>query len=307
MRRDHGWSLVEVVVVVAIVALLGATIGPSLGRMKERSRLAVCALTLHDIHSALWGHAVTHQNRLPPFAFSDTGGDLALSGHWGGVSQPCDPAAFMRRGMQSVNLWALVDEGALPPGRLLCPSAGGELRDGTASLFPFTFRFSTYCLRFPTSEDLFIDAPNLARRGGPTVLSIYTQVAGGQKVRIGMYYQQAPVVRVDLAYRLTDGAACGDGVFDARTDAVLADLFWRRDWSADGTSSPGLQGYPVRWAWSHGSAFNAAFGDGAVRTVDDDGTVAANSVPPGASALPDDGAHFASYAERVWQFLDRAR
>jgi prepilin-type N-terminal cleavage/methylation domain-containing protein/prepilin-type processing-associated H-X9-DG protein len=307
MRRDHGWSLVELLVVLTVLGLLAATLVPSLHGAMQSARLGACSSVMRDIHTALWCYAGSHENRLPPFAFSDYCGDLPLSGHWGGASQPNDPAAFGRRGVGSVNLWCLVGEGMLSPARLICPGADAEVRDGTASLFPSTFRQSTFCLRFPTSEDLFNESPDLARRAGPTLLGIYAQAAGGQRVRVGMEYQTVPLVRVDRRYRLIDTVACGDGAFEPLADVILSDVFWRQEWSADAAASPGLQGYPVRWTWCHGSRFNVLYGDGTVRTVQDNGTVQAAALHPGAEPLSDDGAHYASYAERVWQFFDAAR
>ena len=48
-------------------------------------------------------------------------------------------------------------------------------------------------------------------------------------------------------------------------------------------------------------------GDGAVRTVTDDGTIHANSNTCGGEPLDDDGYYHAIYAERVWQFFDTGR
>jgi prepilin-type processing-associated H-X9-DG protein len=307
MRRDHGWSLVELAVVLATVVLLSAVIMPSLRGAMEVARLTGCATTLRDIHVGLRAYAAAHLNRFPPFAFSDYRGNLPLSGHWGGACQPNDPAAFGRGGVEQVNLWALVAEGTLAPSRLACPGAPAQLRDGTASLFTHTFRQSTFCLRFPFSPDLFDEAPDLGRNRGPTILGIYAQAGGGQPVRVGMEYRTVPQVRADKRYRLSDAAACGDGVLDPRKDAILSDAFWRQDASEPAVASSDLRGWPVRWAWCHGERFNALYGDGAVRTVRDDGTVKTNTLPADPNALADDGLHYATYAERVWQFFDAAR
>lgn len=307
-----GFTLTELVVVIAIVGMLATLVIPSFVGVREAARLALCASSMRGVVAGLTGYAAVNRCRLPPFAFSDHLGNLPLSGHWGGVSQPGDPAGFGRRpsgnSVAYVNLWVLVRDEAVSPGRLICPAAAAELQNGEASYFTYTRRYSTYCLRFPPSEDLFRRSPELAYEGGD-LLGIYAQSAGGQRVRTsttGQYRRTVPQVRIDYRYATVDAAACGDGEYNASGDTILADSFWRRAFSQDADGAAGLQSYPVRADWCHGSRFNAARGDGSVRTVSDDGTVQANSISPG-EPLADDGLYYATYAERIWQFFDAAR
>jgi len=304
MRSTGGWTLVETLACVGVIALLSATVIPSLAATKERSRLVACAAGMHDIHNALMTHLADHDRRFPPFAFSDWNGNLPLSGHWGG-HEPGDPVAAGRRGTDCVNLPVLVRDGRIRSDRLVCPGAEGLPPRGPASYFPRTRRFSTYCLRFPPSEDLFRESPQLAYRFGGKILGVYLMAAGGQDVRVGTIRQTAPLLRVDRTYRLVPAAACGDGVYDPASDALLADAFWRRDTSAPAPAGA-AKGYAVRAGWCHGTAFNVVDGGGAVRTIIDDGTIEANCLAPQHS-LPDDGQNYATYAERVWQFLDARR
>jgi hypothetical protein len=263
---------------------------------------------MHDVHAGIMSYCTINSQRLPPFAFSDPlNTNLPLSGHWGGATQNADPAAFGRLGVQWVNLWVLVRDGLTPPGQLICPGAAPELAAGQGSYFPYTFRFSTYCLRMPTSADLFDAAPVTWGRYG---MGIYAVAPGGQNSPVKLtdpfgarYYEQVPQVRLDRRYELVAGAACGDGQYDPLMDVLLADSFWQQRQTADPPRVCGLQSWPVEASWCHGARFNVLAGNGAVRTVTDDGTVRANTLAPGA-ALPADGAHFASYAERVWQFFD---
>lgn len=305
IRGGKGWTLAELLVVLAILSLLAALLVPSLQTARDRAKLTACAAQMRGVHAALMGYAAEHRAQLPPFAFSDFSFDLPLSGHWGGISQPGDPAALGRVGVERVNLWTLEQEGRIAPRRLTCPGADASLLDGAASHFPHSFRYSTYCLRVPYSEDLFVAAPNLAGRGGK-LLGIYGAAAGGQSVRVGQYYQTVPLVRTDMDYRIADGVACGDGVYEPATDVMLSDAFWRRDHRAAAPSRPGLEGYPVHSGWCHGEWFNVLRGNGAVRTVRDDGTVEANTIPPGGT-LAADGHTCATYAERVWQYFDASR
>ena len=309
MKRTNGFTLTELVVVIAIMAMIITIVIPSLAGARRSARLVVCAASMRDVVSGLMSYAAMNRCRLPPFAFSDHLGNLPLSGHFGGVSQPTDPAAFGRRGVDCVNLWALVRENITSPGQLVCPDAATQLQNGAASYFPYSLQYSTYCLRFPPSEDLFRRSPELAHYHGGSLLGVYAQSAGGQLVRVsttGQYRQVVPQVRIDLRYSITTQAACGDGEYDVAGDVILADSFWRRGFSQDADDVPGLESYPVRADWCHGRRFNAARGDGSVRTLTDDGTVLANSIAPG-EPLADDGLYYATYAERVWQFFDAAR
>jgi len=311
MRTDAAWSLTELLVVVAIVALLAAILVPAVGHVREMARLAVCAAGMHDLHMGIITHGNAHDRQLPPFAFSDISSpSLPLSGHWGGASQAGDPAAFGRRGVECVNLWVLVRDGYVPPAELICPAVAAQVAAGKAGYFPHTFRYSTYCLRMPTSADLFRRAPATWEQHH---MGIYRLAAGGQPSPVKVpdpfgaaSWETVPLVKLDRRYTLLDNVACGDGEYDVLTDVLLADAFWRRGCSAEAPQIPGLQGYRVDAAWCHGERFNVLVGGGAVRAVTDDGTVRANTIAPG-GALADDGAHFATYAERVWQFFDRAR
>ena len=310
MRRRAGWTLLEVLIVVAVLGLLAAVLMPSFTAARQRARLAGCSAAMRDIHSALMAYCCTSGQRLPPFAFSDFVGSLPASGHWGGISQSSDPVAFGRVGFENLNLWALVAEGFIPPARLICPGAAAELRSGLASYFPHTFHFSTHCLRFPASEDLFRSAPGLANFKDAGLLGVYRMHVGGQRVWVDKatstwtvpHWEVVPQVRIDKAYRTLDGS----GRYDVLDGALLSDAFWWQGRSEEGAASSGLQTYPVRAGWCHGRYFNVLYGDGAVLTVRDDGTVEANSVAPG-EAPPSDKLYHAANSERVWQFFDAAK
>lgn len=308
MNGRRGLTIVELTAVVSIIALLAAIVLPSLGHAKELARRAVCATQMRGVHTALSGYAADAEGRLPPFMFSDHQGDLPVSGHWGGATQETDPAAFGRIGWECVNLAALVREDRTTDESLICPSAGDDLAGRSASYFPYSPQFSTYCLRFPCSEDLFRRSPRLAYYYGGPLLSIYRMRAGGQPAPAGAGTSRAwtiPQVRIDRVYRTAGQVSCGDGDFFYGDDVVLADVFARRDYRVEAPAEANLDAWPVRWDRCHANAFNTLTGGGAVRLVEDDGTVAMNTristAPPA-----DDGAHGATSAERVWQFFDAA-
>ncbi len=68
-RSSAGFTLIEVLVVVAIIALLVAILLPSLSRARRQARIAVCASNLHQVTSALMMYRMTfsefpHQARV---------------------------------------------------------------------------------------------------------------------------------------------------------------------------------------------------------------------------------------------------
>lgn len=297
MRRA-GLTLVELVVVVAIIALLGAIVLPALSAAKEKARLASCAMRLHQIQVGVITYAAGNRQRLMPFAFSDLQGDVLMSGHWGGEKK------VGRDGTECVNLNVLVRDSLVSPQTLLCPSSDRDLLDGKASYFPSTFNFSTYCLRFPSSQDLFREAPELSHYRGRSLLYVYAERAGGQTRPFSLKKElTAPLVRLDRSYAIDPAVAAGDGKYDPASDVMLADGFWRQDYSADGGATAAGPLQPVRAHWSHRGRFNVAMGGGAIKTVTDNGTVAANSYSKQFTPTNDNN-HFASYGERIWEFFD---
>jgi prepilin-type N-terminal cleavage/methylation domain-containing protein/prepilin-type processing-associated H-X9-DG protein len=60
-----GFTLVELLVVIALIATLAGLLLPTLGRAKESGRAAVCLSNLHQIGLALQMYAQDNRNRLP--------------------------------------------------------------------------------------------------------------------------------------------------------------------------------------------------------------------------------------------------
>jgi prepilin-type N-terminal cleavage/methylation domain-containing protein/prepilin-type processing-associated H-X9-DG protein len=294
MGARRGFTLVETLLVVAILCLAAALLLPGLTAITSRARLVTCASQVRGIHTGLMGYAAAHEGRLPPFAFSDWEGNLPLSGHWGGASE---------LGVEWVNLWVLVRDGHVPPALLVCTAADQDLRDGKAGWFPYTHRFSTYCLRMPPSRDLFRRSPELIPGAG-SVLGVYQRYAGNQPVPGGAYPARAPAVRIHRTYRIDERVACGDGDFAPAADALLSDAFWYANHEADAPATPGVDCRPVRAHRCHGELFNVLYGDGSVSTVADDGTVRRNTVGADGAAPPGQRLQYAAPAERVWQFFD---
>ncbi len=307
--KSGAFTLVELLIVLAILALLLAMLIPSLSAARRQASMSACAMQMRGVGVALKQFAVANRNRLPLFAFSDYNGNLSLSGHWGGWSQANDPDCFGRDykgGMENINLWRLVSGGYISAGHLICPGAEASNTGGSSSYFPYTSKFSTYCLRMPYSEDLFRTTPSLAYLEKCGLLGIYMQEASGEEFGSVSNMLTVPPVRIDLTYREVHPIDNEQRTMNFTDGAIMSDTFWYRDHHRPAEELPGLTTYEVSAGWCHGSRFNVLFGDGAVEGVADDGTVEANSVGPD-SSLPNDGANFASYAITVWRYFEDNR
>lgn len=296
--REAGFSLVELLVVIAVVMLLAGILLPSLTRTKDLARLAVCRQNQRVLLAGLQTRAVEHDRTLPPFMFSSPlQPDLPLSGHWGGTTHNLDPALRYTRYKQqagNINLQAVVSGRYAPGEALLCPATKQAFNE-TTSYFPYTRQFSTYCLRFPPSEDLFSQAQPIMNVSG-MLLGIYRRRPGGTTGGPGSVGYPVPLVRLNRTYRV-DGR-----VYHPAADALLADAFWMRDLTVP---AEGDEPYATHRPGCHGEIFNVAFGDGSVRQYTDDGQVASLGCTPGQPA-PDSGDAHGQRAEEIWNRFDDA-
>ena len=65
-RRASGFTLVEMLVVIAVIAILSALLLPALGKAKESARRAVCLANLKQIHLAVANYADSFNDYLVP-------------------------------------------------------------------------------------------------------------------------------------------------------------------------------------------------------------------------------------------------
>jgi len=304
MKRG-GFTLVDVLVCAGIILLLAGFVAPSLGQARRQANMVACGSNLHNVAVALNLYQNSANFRFPPFAFSSAkNSDLPLSGHWGGISQAADPDAFGGRNFLNINFWALVSQSMVSPNALICPASFVSLDETSPGYFPYSRNYSTYCMRFTPSEDLFNLSPVML--GSRGVLGIYAQAAGGQ-IPYPNTQERVPQLRADRTYRIYYKASCGDGDFNPASDAIASDMFWRKDYTAPASPKSGLSAWALKWQWCHDDQFNVLYGSGGVGPRrDDGGIVNANSNSPSAS-LPSDGLYFATYSEKVWQFFDSRR
>ena len=64
-RRHRGFTLVELLVVIGIIALLISILLPALGKARQQANKAACLSNLHNIGISLSGYLGTYKNTLP--------------------------------------------------------------------------------------------------------------------------------------------------------------------------------------------------------------------------------------------------
>ena len=109
MRRAKAFTLVELLVVVAIIAVLVAIVVPSLGRARELARRAVCMAQQHQIGNGLTMYAHDFSHVMPP--------GNSTCWPWYGID-----STWSSNG-GSMGLAFLITEGYVPEPRVFyCPS-----------------------------------------------------------------------------------------------------------------------------------------------------------------------------------------
>lgn len=135
-RKRQGFTLIEMLVVTAILALLMAMISPALNRALENSRRVACTANLRSLGQATLAYAVDHQQRIPF--------QRAASGPGSGYANP-------------------------PWFNLLAPYAGAEIRSaislepGTDKVFRCPAQRGSFAVSYGPSSGAFLDDNSFLR------------------------------------------------------------------------------------------------------------------------------------------------
>ncbi len=62
MRRAKAFTLIELLIVIAIIALLVAMVAPMLGRARDLAKRAVCSANMHNLGTILQAYAAEHKS-----------------------------------------------------------------------------------------------------------------------------------------------------------------------------------------------------------------------------------------------------
>jgi len=79
--RKHGFTLVELMIVIAIIAVLATVIMPKMGMNREKAKLQACILNLHQIGVALHMYMNENQGDFPKSCTIDSNNVLVTGGY----------------------------------------------------------------------------------------------------------------------------------------------------------------------------------------------------------------------------------
>jgi prepilin-type N-terminal cleavage/methylation domain-containing protein/prepilin-type processing-associated H-X9-DG protein len=124
----RGFSLVELMVLLAILVILASIFVPFLLRARETDRRVRCTDNLRAIQQALKMYATANGNNMPRVIYEPTRsptGYVAWTG--AGSSDPFTRGSNVRANDVTASLWLLVRGGLVSPARFVCPSSDGEV------------------------------------------------------------------------------------------------------------------------------------------------------------------------------------
>ena len=189
-RARFGFTLVEVLVVIGIIAVLIGILLPALSRARRKAQSVVCASNLRQIYTACLMFAQDHKGRLPrphqvPELSSNT--DAANVCVWLHRQNGAAGHADLRD--DSGALWRYVAAGATAREQLInCPGDTGEV--------PFGWPISNQLPRnYSYSLNSLVASPEDALRkagGKPFLLGIPIAAVRGGAEKIMWYEELAP-------------------------------------------------------------------------------------------------------------------
>lgn len=125
-RRDSGFSLVELIVVVAVIAILSAVIFPVVMSAKENSRKTTCLCNLMQLGKGIRLYADQWNDHFP-IARLDIGGHKNPRGNWAGVYElhgVCKPTlGQIYPYVRNVGVYLCPDDKGVKASQITAPNA----------------------------------------------------------------------------------------------------------------------------------------------------------------------------------------
>ena len=137
MIKRKGFTLVELLVVVAIIALLIAILLPALARAREVANRTACAANLHGIYQSMYTYSASNKNKFPVFGAATPGDGVSTADTSFNVDEAQNRAAgpgitliattnAIMSSSLSASLWLTIRDGSVQVKQFICPSSGND-------------------------------------------------------------------------------------------------------------------------------------------------------------------------------------